>query len=312
MSPRWHVETWRKVYVHKSAGWLRMSLSARGLGRELLTYVDDRGFLDTGGEDLADAVSRILGARRSEHDRVAADLAELLADGYLMEQPGGVIIRSFADAQDRTPGAKRTAEWRARKEASHETSHVMHARRVGDVSGVTACDSVPLRSEPSRAEPRGAGEATAPPEPAAPDPSPPEGTPPAPPVSRKRTKPPKPDMSPETEAAWSAYLDGAKRAGKARLRTEASTKRIERALATYGPELVTAACAGIWRDDFARRTGKDDLEWTLREPNIQRHADLGRKLAPIARVVPLPRPGDPDPIEAMMAARRERMAQSTG
>jgi len=115
MALKWHVEGWRKIYITKSPSWLRLPVSARGLGRELITYADDIGRIDIGSDDPGEAVAYLLGARPKEHQRIREDVAELIREGYLTVVPGFLVIRNFVEAQDRTPGAKRTAEWRARK-----------------------------------------------------------------------------------------------------------------------------------------------------------------------------------------------------
>lgn len=121
---KWSVESWRKVYLNKSVSWLRMPVSARGLGRELVTYVDDLGCLDIGDDQPAMAIAYILGARPDEHERIARDVTALMSgnDPYLVHEGTTLRIRNFLSAQDRTPGAKRTSEWRARKQAEEEAN----------------------------------------------------------------------------------------------------------------------------------------------------------------------------------------------
>ncbi len=133
---KWHVEPWRKVYVNKSPSWLRLPVSARGLGRELVTYVDEAGAIDIGSDAPAIAIIYMLGARPDEHRRLRADVAALLAgtDPYLVHDGSTLRIRNFVPAQDRTPGAKRTATWRAKQSVtSPETSHVTSGVVTGDV-----------------------------------------------------------------------------------------------------------------------------------------------------------------------------------
>jgi len=183
---KWHLETWRKLYVTKSPSWLRLSVSARGLGRELLTYCDDQGRIDIGDDEPGVAIAYMLGARPKEHRRIAEDVAELIKDGYLTVVQGCLTIRNFVEAQDRTPGARRTAEWRAKKsrpvsgdsggggqeptdgnprekapsDASHVTSHEplpVTSRSPAQVTSpvhepVTTFRSDPIRSDPIREE----------------------------------------------------------------------------------------------------------------------------------------------------------------
>lgn len=210
-----------------------------------------------------------------------AGAAELVASGLWDEADKGWRIHDFGEYQPTAAHRQQVSRaGAARKAMSREAT-------ASPRDGLVNASSMPRArhvTSPSPSPSPSPSQISDPPNPP-PDPAPPEGTPPAPPVPRKRATKPKTDHGPETEAAWAAYLDGAAKAGKIRMRTDASTKRIERAIATYGPELVRLALAGVWRDEFALRTGKDDVEWTLREPNIQRHADLGRKLRPV--VVPL-------------------------
>lgn len=185
MSLKWHVEGWRKIYITKSPSWLRLPVSARGLGRELLTYADDIGRIDIGSDDPGEVIAYLLGARPKEHARIKEDVAELIREGYLTVVPGFLVIRNFVEAQDRTPGAKRTAEWRARKsktssadgseadssysrekvhsDASHVTSHetsrvTSHERlsetSLGDAGVMSPRDAcvTPIRVDPIKEE----------------------------------------------------------------------------------------------------------------------------------------------------------------
>lgn len=161
---KWHLESWRKIYRTCPPSWLRLSVSARGLGSELLKYAEDDGSIDVGNDPPGLAVAYMLGARPREHKRIAEDVAELLRDGYLVHQGQQLLIRNFVEAQDRTPGAKRTAEWRARKseaqtpqrdvsrtspDASHVTSHVTSHVHTSE----TSIRSDPTRHETIRREP---------------------------------------------------------------------------------------------------------------------------------------------------------------
>lgn len=161
---RWHVESWRKIYRTCPPSWLRLSVSARGLGSELLKYAEDDGSIDVGHDPPGLAVAYMLGARPREHKRIAEDVAELLRDGYLVHDGQQLLIRNFVEAQDRTPGAKRTAEWRARKTegqtspgdvsrpsppASHVTSHVTSRVQTSE----TSIRSDTIRHDTNRREP---------------------------------------------------------------------------------------------------------------------------------------------------------------
>lgn len=116
MTTRFHLESWRKLYRTLPPSWLALPLSARGLGDELLKYVDDDGvFALPPNEKEADAVCRIMCAHRDEWKRVAKDLEALVRDGYLVREAGGLCIRNFTVAQGRTPSAQRMARMRERE-----------------------------------------------------------------------------------------------------------------------------------------------------------------------------------------------------
>ena len=111
MTTRFHLESWRKIYRVLPPSWLALPLSSRGLGSELLKYVDQEGvFALPVGESEADGVCRIMCAHRKEWRRVADDIAALLADGYLVRVPNGLKIRNYVEAQARTPSAERMAQ----------------------------------------------------------------------------------------------------------------------------------------------------------------------------------------------------------
>jgi hypothetical protein len=107
----------------------------------------------------------MLGARPKEHKRIAEDVADLIRDGFLVHEGQRLQIRNFVEAQDRTPGAKRTAAWRAQKNingtsptesqpAAHVTSHEPSHVTSHVHSTVTAIRSDPTRSDPTRSRER--------------------------------------------------------------------------------------------------------------------------------------------------------------
>lgn len=112
---RWQIETWRKLYTAKPASWLALPVSARGLGRELLTYCDDRGRIPIGDEPPGPAVSRLLSAHRGEQKRIDSDVAALLKDGYLLHEGDALVIRNFVQAQERSSSAERQQRYRDRQ-----------------------------------------------------------------------------------------------------------------------------------------------------------------------------------------------------
>lgn len=150
---RWQIETWRKLYTAKPASWLALPVSARGLGRELLTYCDDKGRIPIGDEAPGPAVSRIISAHRHELKRVDADVADLLKDGYLIHDGEALIIRNFVPAQERSSSAERQHRYREkRRGAPPNPPGDRNALRNGDAShngnGVTTSDA--YRSDGSR------------------------------------------------------------------------------------------------------------------------------------------------------------------
>ena len=118
----WIHETYRRLYVRTNAQWLMLPVSARGLGSELLKYCDDDGRIPLGGDLPGEAIARLVSARRNEWERIDADIAALIGDGYLVIDGDVLVVRNFVEAQDKSKAAKRTEAWRARK-ASPKPSH---------------------------------------------------------------------------------------------------------------------------------------------------------------------------------------------
>jgi hypothetical protein len=146
MTTRFHLESWRKLYRTLPPSWLALPLSARGLGDELLKYVDDDGiFALPPGEKEADAVCRIMCAHRDEWKRVAKDLDALVRDGYLVREAAGLCIRNFTVAQGRTPSAQRMA--RMRERGRHATTE--QARNSDANSDATVTVTVTSQSDGS-------------------------------------------------------------------------------------------------------------------------------------------------------------------
>ena len=267
---RWHLENWRKLYVSKTPAWLRLPVSARGLGRELLTYCDDAGRIDIGPEAPGEAIAYLLGARPREHKRIAEDVAALLADGYLVHDGQALIVRNFVEAQDRTPGAKRTAEWRARKDAASgsnasprdvsEASHVTSLVRSPRDADVTATRNDTTRNDtrdppvvPRSGDVSEVGRST--------EPTPPECTP-----------------EPDIDRVWAAYLEGRSSRSLRGSPPELSPNRralIRRRVKVHGVERCAAAARGIWLFDFNVEGGHTDIDLALRENKLERYAAAG-------------------------------------
>lgn len=194
---RFHLESWRKLYRTLPPSWLMLPLSARGLGDEMIKYVDDDGlFALPPGEPMTDAVCRIMCAHRKERKRVGEDLADLIRDGYLVKVENGLLIRNFVVAQGRTPSAKRMADMRERQRNGGG-----HSNGSGDGNGgVTVTRTVTSRSDGSDTTrhdtTRHDGEV-----PSAPPPGPAK-------VARGSgsPKPPKPDPHPRYHEVVEAYF----------------------------------------------------------------------------------------------------------
>jgi hypothetical protein len=110
MPTQWWREPWRKLYTKLDAQWLGLTVSARGLADELIKYADETGRLfkvdsvAAAGEEIA----RRLSAKKREYKRIAEDTRDLLDDTYLVLEDGWLVIRNFADAQERlSPAARR-------------------------------------------------------------------------------------------------------------------------------------------------------------------------------------------------------------
>lgn len=161
---KWEIETWRKLYVRVDAKWMSLPVSARGLGSELLKYVDDGGRLHL-GTDLEPglAVAYMLGARPKEHRRIAEDFGLLVSSehAFLIDEGGGAFrIRNFEKAQAKSGSAARMAKLRdnRRQKPSQVTSHVTGVvTSRGDAVVMSRSDdpmtsqsdgSDPIRSDP--------------------------------------------------------------------------------------------------------------------------------------------------------------------
>jgi hypothetical protein len=249
---RWHAESWRKLYLAKSPAWLRLPVSARGLGRELLTYCDDEGRIDVGDDPPGETIAYLMGARPKEHKRIAEDVDALIADGYLVLDGQTLAIRNFAEAQDRTPAAKRTAEWRSRKDQAIGQTRAQ--RRVTcdvtrDVSRMSPGDAqvtspgdvlvTTIRSEPNRVD----------------------RDPPVVPheVEPLVLFPNEPKAPTAVDRVWSVYESAGLAAGRRRDQLpERTAKRdalIQARIDEAGEAKVANAGRGVWVDPWAKPGG---------------------------------------------------------
>lgn len=175
---RWEIESWRKLYVHCSPGWLALPALARGLGSELIKYCDDKGQIPLGpSEEPWQTVCRVLAAHRGEHKAIKRLVASLTQDGFLVvcplafvssssdvpsaltgRSPGApspldgsssvveaIVLRNFVDAQKRTTNAERQAK---------------HRKKLNELQGVRPKD--PVTKVVTRNGPRNGYEVTDP------------------------------------------------------------------------------------------------------------------------------------------------------
>lgn len=116
MSTTWGRD-WIKFYLHPSAQWELLPLSARGLGDELLRYVDRTTGSVALGKDPLSALCRLLGAHPRERRRVLEDLEVLKADGFCsLSDEGVLVVRNYLQAQAAvSPVTERVRATRARQ-----------------------------------------------------------------------------------------------------------------------------------------------------------------------------------------------------
>lgn len=110
----WGAERWRKLYTRLSPSWLALPVLTRGLGAELLKYADDDGRIPLHDEEPCEAIVRIVAAHKKEREAVAAAAESLIREGYLVVEPGRIVIRNFVEAQARGTGADRQARYRSK------------------------------------------------------------------------------------------------------------------------------------------------------------------------------------------------------
>ena len=156
---KWEIETWRKLYVRVDAKWMSLPVSARGLGSELLKYVDDGGRLHL-GTDLEPglAVAYMLGARPKEHRRIAEDFGLLVSSehAFLIDEGGGAFrIRNFEKAQAKSGSAVRMAKLRdnRRRQPSQVTSQVTGVVTSRGDAVVTSRSHDPMTSQSDGSDP---------------------------------------------------------------------------------------------------------------------------------------------------------------
>lgn len=116
MSATWGRD-WIKFYLHPSAQWELLPLSARGLGDEILRYVDRGTGTIALGKKPVEALCRLLGAHPRERRRVTEDLEALKADGFCsVSEDGVLVVRNYLRAQSAvSPVTERVRATRARQ-----------------------------------------------------------------------------------------------------------------------------------------------------------------------------------------------------
>ncbi len=158
---RWEDEQWIKVYTRDTADWLALSYDARSLFLNLLRKVDRAGLLPLGRHGKR-AVAIIVGAPELWEERIAPALDELLDDGCVRIEGGGLIIPNFVAAQEaRQTDRARKAAQRARDRDQAVASSVTAEPEVRDNTGSesegvtrrhTASHGVTNRREETRVE----------------------------------------------------------------------------------------------------------------------------------------------------------------
>ena len=277
MSINFHIENWRKLYRTLPPSWLMLPLSARGLGDEMIKYVDDDGlFAIKKGRAMVEEVCRIMSAHPKERRRVGEDLADLLEDGYLVKTEEGLKIRNFVEAQGASSGAKRTARWRHKREQECDVGDV--TRDGGsvtscDASDVTPCDKDLLQvvTETKRNETkRNKRDALTrgPHVPGDPDPEGDEGS---------GERPLASSAPGPVDVVFAAYLDGWDRhvgRGIAPVLTDKRRKLIRARIGDHGLDATRDAAAGIWRSAWHRDKGQTSIDLALRDAaHVERFAN---------------------------------------
>ncbi len=156
MSATWGRD-WIKFYLHPSAQWELLPLSARGLGDELLRYADRAtGSIALGKESLS-ALCRLLGAHPRERRRVKEDLEALKADGFCAVSDDGVlVIRNYLRAQSSVaPVTERVRATRAKQAGTPSVTPAEHEQTFPERSSDTS------KHFPNTSEHSANGESTA-------------------------------------------------------------------------------------------------------------------------------------------------------
>jgi hypothetical protein len=136
-------ESWRKLYVAESLEHRIKSVFTRGIRDYLLRHADDDGTIIKKADDPIAALAKVLGVEQSERKLFKSCIDDLVELRYLSVDNGRLWITRFTEGQQaRSPGAKRTATWKAKREAERQRGSVTptvsgdaHGDAAGDVTG---------------------------------------------------------------------------------------------------------------------------------------------------------------------------------
>ncbi len=130
---RFDRESYRKLYVRESAEDRMMPLLARGLRDYLLRHAAEDGTLLKKSQRPHEDLGLALSVHRTEMGKFKEALKLLVESGYLSFEGGRLWITRFEEAQEaKSPGARRTANWRANQEAKKASQEESHGESHGD------------------------------------------------------------------------------------------------------------------------------------------------------------------------------------
>ena len=154
---------WRKLYVLESPQHRLLSLFARGLRDYLLRFAEEDGTLIRGSKDPVRDLCRVIGAEPGERRSVSEAIKDLASVGYLTVEATVIRITRYVEAQTaRSPGAKRQADYLARKrsDTGKRVTDDVTSDADGDVTGDVTREE--KRREETTASPSQAGPCPAP------------------------------------------------------------------------------------------------------------------------------------------------------
>lgn len=142
-------ESWRKLYVLESAEHRLLTVFTRGLRDYLLRLASDDGTLLSTTKDPKKDLFRLLNAEPAERQQIVKGYEDLLRIRYLSFESGRLWITRFEDAQAaRSPGAKRQAKYKAKRDAaSARDAHEASPQTSPNASPGDAQDDAPVTSQ---------------------------------------------------------------------------------------------------------------------------------------------------------------------